>query len=106
MYSRMKITITASRERSGIRLICINCLGPGTAAAGRLFAFPEAAAFYHIVKMTYKRILAQADAFFRSVIESQPQNLQCGRGCSLCWPGQVTSHATAKNRPPGCGSHC
>jgi len=37
--------------------------------------------------MTYKRILAQADAFFRSIMVSQPQNLQCGRGCSLCCYG-------------------
>jgi Fe-S-cluster containining protein len=37
--------------------------------------------------MSYKRILDQADTFFRSVMESQPQNLQCGRGCSLCCYG-------------------
>ena len=35
----------------------------------------------------YKRILDRADGFFRSVMESQPQNLQCGRGCSLCCYG-------------------
>lgn len=37
--------------------------------------------------MSYKRILDRADRFFRSVMESQPQNLQCGRGCSLCCYG-------------------
>lgn len=36
---------------------------------------------------SYKNILGRADAFFRSVAESQPQNLQCGRGCSLCCHG-------------------
>ena len=35
----------------------------------------------------YKQILDRADGFFRSVAESQPQNLQCGRGCSLCCYG-------------------
>lgn len=37
--------------------------------------------------MSYKKILDRADGFFRSVIESQPQHLQCGRGCSLCCYG-------------------
>ena len=37
--------------------------------------------------MSYKRILKEADAFFRQVVENQPQNLQCGRGCSLCCYG-------------------
>jgi len=36
---------------------------------------------------TYKRILSRADEFFDSVMQSQPQNLQCGRGCSLCCYG-------------------
>jgi Fe-S-cluster containining protein len=36
---------------------------------------------------TYKRILAHADEFFASVMTAQPQNLQCGRGCSLCCYG-------------------
>lgn len=36
---------------------------------------------------SYKQILDRADAFFRSVAESQPQNLECGRGCSLCCYG-------------------
>ena len=36
---------------------------------------------------TYSRILADADAFFRRVMESQPEQLQCGRGCSLCCYG-------------------
>ena len=37
--------------------------------------------------MSYKEILDRADAFFRSASESQRQNLQCGRGCSLCCYG-------------------
>src|SRR6266513_769236 len=37
--------------------------------------------------MSYRRILEHADEFFRSVMQSQPQNLQCGRGCSLCCYG-------------------
>jgi Fe-S-cluster containining protein len=36
---------------------------------------------------TYTRVLDRADDFFRSIAESQPQNLQCGRGCSLCCYG-------------------
>jgi len=65
---------------------------------------PEAAVVYHKGKKvvtsavvrrvstktpdeTYTRILNRADDFFRSVAESQPQNLQCGRGCSLCCYG-------------------
>jgi Fe-S-cluster containining protein len=36
---------------------------------------------------TYSRILADADAFFRRVMEAQPEQLQCGRGCSLCCYG-------------------
>jgi Fe-S-cluster containining protein len=36
---------------------------------------------------TYTCILDRADAFFRTVAEAQPQNLQCGRGCSLCCYG-------------------
>ncbi|HEY4641005.1 MAG TPA: YkgJ family cysteine cluster protein [Thermoanaerobaculia bacterium] len=36
---------------------------------------------------TYKRILSRADEFFDSVMQSQPQSLQCGRGCSLCCYG-------------------
>lgn len=36
---------------------------------------------------SYKQILNRADGFFRSVAASQPQNLQCGRGCSLCCYG-------------------
>ena len=37
--------------------------------------------------MSYRRILEHADEFFRSVMESQRGNLQCGRGCSLCCYG-------------------
>ena len=36
---------------------------------------------------SYKRILERADEFFASVAARQPQNLQCGRGCSLCCYG-------------------
>lgn len=36
---------------------------------------------------TYKGILERADRFFREVAGSQGQNLQCGRGCSLCCHG-------------------
>jgi Fe-S-cluster containining protein len=36
---------------------------------------------------TYKGILERADAFFRSVADAQPSNLQCGRGCSFCCYG-------------------
>ncbi|HET7433704.1 MAG TPA: YkgJ family cysteine cluster protein [Thermoanaerobaculia bacterium] len=35
----------------------------------------------------YRDVLNRADAFFASVMESQPANLQCGRGCSLCCHG-------------------
>jgi Fe-S-cluster containining protein len=35
----------------------------------------------------YKNVLGIADAFFSSVASSQGQNLQCGRGCSLCCHG-------------------
>lgn len=36
---------------------------------------------------SYKSILSRADEFFRSVMDTQPQNMQCGRGCSLCCYG-------------------
>ena len=36
---------------------------------------------------TYRDILKRADAFFGTVVASQPQNLQCGQGCSLCCYG-------------------
>ncbi len=35
----------------------------------------------------YWRILERADRHFASVVQSQPQNLQCGAGCSLCCHG-------------------
>lgn len=35
----------------------------------------------------YKGILNRADEFFGSVVKTQPQNLQCGRGCSRCCYG-------------------
>jgi Fe-S-cluster containining protein len=36
---------------------------------------------------TYKQILRRADRHFASVLGEQPQNLQCGAGCSLCCYG-------------------
>jgi len=36
---------------------------------------------------SYKRVLDRADAWFAEVVREQPQNLQCGRGCSLCCYG-------------------
>lgn len=36
---------------------------------------------------TYISVLERADEFFRDVAASQPQSLQCGRGCSLCCYG-------------------
>jgi len=35
----------------------------------------------------YKRILEEADQFFASVMRTQAESLQCGRGCSLCCYG-------------------
>jgi Fe-S-cluster containining protein len=35
----------------------------------------------------YKTILERADRHFAGVMETQPQNLQCGAGCSLCCYG-------------------
>lgn len=37
--------------------------------------------------MNYRDILDRADAHFASVMQAQPQNLQCGAGCSLCCYG-------------------
>ena len=37
--------------------------------------------------MAYRDILERADAFFAEVAAEQPQNLQCGRGCSFCCHG-------------------
>jgi Fe-S-cluster containining protein len=65
---------------------------------------PEAAVVYHkgknvvtspVVRAvpdkssteTYISVLERADEFFRDVAASQPQSLQCGRGCSLCCYG-------------------
>src|SRR5436853_407384 len=96
----MKITITANRERSGNRLICI-VIGErfaGEAAAGErdtpspkppLFTTRERRLSPPPLDLSpmYKRILERADDFFASVMRDQPQNLQCGRGCSLCCHG-------------------
>ncbi|HYC61568.1 MAG TPA: YkgJ family cysteine cluster protein [Thermoanaerobaculia bacterium] len=35
----------------------------------------------------YRGILGRADEHFASVMRTQPQNLQCGAGCSLCCYG-------------------
>ena len=35
----------------------------------------------------YRNILDRADRHFAGVMRSQPQNLQCGAGCSLCCYG-------------------
>jgi Fe-S-cluster containining protein len=35
----------------------------------------------------YRSILLDADTFFRKVLEEQPAQLQCGKGCSLCCHG-------------------
>ena len=35
----------------------------------------------------YRKILERADEHFGEVMRSQPQNLQCGAGCSLCCYG-------------------
>jgi Fe-S-cluster containining protein len=35
----------------------------------------------------YRGILRRADEHFASVMQTQPQNLQCGAGCSLCCYG-------------------
>jgi Fe-S-cluster containining protein len=37
--------------------------------------------------MSYRDVLRKADRFFDEVMRSQPRNLQCGRGCSLCCYG-------------------
>jgi Fe-S-cluster containining protein len=39
------------------------------------------------MKENYRAILDRADEHFASVMREQPQNLQCGRGCSLCCYG-------------------
>lgn len=44
----------------------------------------------HAVNMAsddYRKILERADAHFAAVVQAQPQNLQCGAGCSLCCYG-------------------
>lgn len=37
--------------------------------------------------MRYRDVLKRADRFFDEVMRTQPQNLQCARGCSLCCYG-------------------
>ncbi len=36
---------------------------------------------------SYRKVLRTADDWFRSVLTSQPENLSCGEGCSLCCYG-------------------
>lgn len=35
----------------------------------------------------YRKLLERADEHFASVMKAQPQNMQCGAGCSLCCHG-------------------
>ncbi len=37
--------------------------------------------------MSYKRILKEADTFFRQVLDRNRDSMQCGKGCSLCCYG-------------------
>lgn len=37
--------------------------------------------------MSYRDVLKAADQHFAAVVKRQPQNLQCGRGCSFCCYG-------------------
>src|SRR5260370_1147664 len=91
----------AGRERSGVRLICIVLeKRPRTRRGEAISARPKptlhttrktpchaTVRLSEVADDTYKSILNRADAFFRSVMDSQPKNLQCGRGCSLCCYG-------------------
>ncbi|MEO6259310.1 MAG: YkgJ family cysteine cluster protein [Thermoanaerobaculia bacterium] len=36
---------------------------------------------------SYRSILNRADQFFRTTLQEQPQNFQCGKGCSVCCYG-------------------
>ncbi len=40
-----------------------------------------------VAEDNYKTILGRADRHFETVMRAQPQNLQCGAGCSLCCYG-------------------
>lgn len=40
-----------------------------------------------MAEKSYKSILERADQWFGSILQSQPENLSCGRGCSLCCYG-------------------
>ena len=40
-----------------------------------------------MVDQGYRSILKRADQFFRATLEEQPQNFQCGKGCSFCCYG-------------------
>ena len=78
--------------------------GAGKQGAREPTPNPEAAVVYHKGKNvvtssvvrgvpektrdeTYTSILDRADDFFRSVAAAQPENMQCGKGCSLCCYG-------------------
>lgn len=54
---------------------------PETACHASLFTPPD------VPEDNYKTILDKADRHFESVVRTQPENLQCGRGCSLCCYG-------------------
>lgn len=42
---------------------------------------------FRVADDDYRTILERADRHFADVLRSQPQNLQCGAGCSLCCYG-------------------
>jgi len=75
------------------------CLGLTAAGTRKVRTHPQKPPLYTTTERTlspaavrhvvadYRRILADADAFFGDVMRAQPQNLQCGRGCSLCCHG-------------------
>src|SRR5438105_12192486 len=91
--------MTANRDRSGMRLICIfvepgRCGGLAVALPRSRRCIPYGKERCHPRRSphemgddSYKRVLDLADDFFRGVMAAQPQNLQCGRGCSLCCHG-------------------
>ena len=61
-------------------------IGKRFQTAGNKARSPAVLAF-RMADDSYRRILDRADAFFGSVMQDQPANLQCGKGCSLCCHG-------------------
>ena len=105
----MKITMIASRDRSGAKLICI-CLSWNQCLRGRSEGglqertrppksrrcIPHRKERCHPSALrdnerwqttTTEAFWSRADQHFASVMRTQPQNLQCGAGCSLCCYG-------------------